>query len=118
MGAWQPRNDRILVERLEGRGVESVTPGGIIIPATTERKARTTADQFRARVVAVGPGALLENGERETIDLQPGDEVLVYSFAEDKSDGSALYTGASGPGKHQLFVRPRDIVCAVGRVAA
>jgi chaperonin GroES len=113
MGAWQPRNDRILVERLEGRGVESITAGGIIIPATTEKRAKTTADHFRARVVAVGPGELLQNGERDAIDLNPGDEVLVYSFAEDKSDGSALYTGAGGPGRNQLFVRPRDIVCAV-----
>lgn len=106
-GTVQPLRDLVLVERLEGHGIETVSPGGIIIPATTEAKAKTKADTFRARVVALGP---------EARDLRVGEVVLVFTWAG--GDGSQLYTGVEALGPHQFFIRPDDIVCVYESEAA
>lgn len=109
----QPLNDRILVKRLEGHGVERVTDGGIIIPATTEAKAKTKADTFRARVLAVGPGRVLESGGRHPVGVEPGEDVVVETWAD--SAEHTLYTGAPGLGPLELFISPDDVVCVVGQ---
>ena len=101
--ALQPTRDRILVERLEGHGIERVTKGGIIIPATTESRAKTKSDTWKGRVVALGPQAPSE--------LKIGDVVIVFTWAD--GDGSKLYVGHEGLGKNQLFVAPDDVVCIV-----
>jgi co-chaperonin GroES (HSP10) len=98
-----PLRDLVLVERLEGHGIERVTKGGIIIPATTEAHAKTRADTFRAVVLAKGPEAPSELALR--------DVVILHTWAE--GDGSTLYTGVRGLEKHHLFVKPDDIVCIV-----
>jgi co-chaperonin GroES (HSP10) len=96
----RPLRDQILVERLEGHGIERTTKGGIILPASLEARARTKSDYFRARVEAVGP---------DVRELAKDDHVLVYTWAD---GGSKLYTGV-GVGRNRLFVTPEDIVCAV-----
>jgi co-chaperonin GroES (HSP10) len=103
-GDVRPLGKRILVERLEGHGIERVTKGGIIIPATTEARAKTKQDTFRAKVLALGPQA------NPTGELAVGDVLIVYTW--DGGDGSTLYTGVSA-GKHRLFIEPDDIVCIV-----
>jgi co-chaperonin GroES (HSP10) len=106
MGDVRPLRDQILVERVTGHGIERVSAGGIVIPATTQGKIQTKDDQFRARVLAMGPDA-----ERETSgDLHVGDEVLVHTWHE---DGDRLYTGVTAMAKGQMFVKPNDIICAV-----
>ena len=101
----QPLGDRILVTRLEGHGIESMSAGGIIIPATAQKSVQTKADQFRARVEAIGPEAarLLRD------ELKPGDEVLLYTY---DADGDRVFTGINC-GEHGIFIRPDDILCAV-----
>lgn len=76
----RPLHDRILVRRLEEQ--ESVR-GGIIIPDSAKEKPQ------QAEVVATGNGKLLENGERLSIDVKPGDRILFgkYSGSEIKVDG-------------------------------
>jgi co-chaperonin GroES (HSP10) len=100
-GEIKPLGNRILVERLEGHGIEETTACGIILPATRESRARFKGDYFRARVKAIGTDVRLAPGE-----LEPGHEVLVYEFGGDK-----LYTGEGTT--HGLFVTLDDIVCAV-----
>ncbi len=101
----RPRGERILVTRLEGHGIETVTPGGIIIPATAEKSVRTKADYFRARVDALGPDA-----ERAYAgDLKPGDEVMVYTYS---GTADSVFTGDDA-GQHRLFVKPDDILGVV-----
>lgn len=97
----KPLRDFLLVERLEGHGVERVTKGGIVIPATNEARAKTKNDYFRARVIAVGPD-VKDPPNPET------EHVLVYTWAGDET----LYTGIHA-GRNRLFIRPDDIVCAV-----
>jgi chaperonin GroES len=76
----RPIYDRVVVTRLEE---EQTSPGGIVIPDTAKEKS------VRGKVVAVGPGKKMENGERHTPDVKKGDEVLFgkYSGSEVKLNG-------------------------------
>jgi chaperonin GroES len=79
----RPLHDRIVVKRLDE---ERKTPGGIVIPDTAAEK------PIRGKVIAVGKGKLLENGEVRPVDLKVGDQVLFgkYTGTEIKVDGEEL----------------------------
>jgi len=76
----RPLQDRIIVKRLEG---EEKTKGGIIIPDSAKEK------PMEGKVVAVGNGKILENGERSKPEVKEGDRVLFgkYAGTEVKIDG-------------------------------
>jgi chaperonin GroES len=76
----RPLHDRILVKRLEK---EQKTAGGIIIPDTAKEKPQ------EAKVVAVGSGKRLDNGEIRALEVKAGDVVLFSKYAgtEVKIDG-------------------------------
>ena len=73
----RPLNDRILVKRVEE---EAKTKGGIIIPGNVQD------EQISGRVVAVGTGRVLDNGETVALNVTEGDEVsmpvAVYNYLE------------------------------------
>ena len=75
----RPLHDRVLVQRLE---LDEQVRGGIIIPDTAKEKPQ------EAKVVAVGPGKLQEDGKRQPMDVKEGDRILVgkYSGSEIKID--------------------------------
>ena len=64
---FRPLHDRVVVRRIDA---EEKTRGGIIIPDTAKEKPQ------EGEVIAVGPGARIENGQVQPLDLQPGDRVL------------------------------------------
>jgi chaperonin GroES len=76
----RPLNDRVLVVRVEA---EPKTSGGIIIPDTAKEKPQ------EGRVVAVGPGAIRDDGSRNPLSVKEGDRVLFSKYAgtEIKIDG-------------------------------
>ena len=76
----RPLYDRILVKRVESEGK---TKGGIIIPDTAKEK------PIEGKVVAVGNGKILENGETKPLEVKKGDRILFgkYSGTEVKIDG-------------------------------
>lgn len=80
---FRPLGDRVLVKRVEE---EQKTKGGIIIPDTAKEKPQ------EGEVVAVGPGARDEDGERIAMDLKAGDRILFgkWSGTEVKVDGEDL----------------------------
>ncbi|MCA8994191.1 MAG: co-chaperone GroES [Planctomycetaceae bacterium] len=75
-----PLDDRVVVEPLSA---EETTAGGIVLPDSAKEKPQ------RGKVVAVGPGRLLESGERCAVSVQIGDEVLFgkYGGTEIEVDG-------------------------------
>src|SRR5438093_10915868 len=68
----RPLDDRVVVEPLEA---EDKTPGGILLPDTAKQKPQ------RGRVLAIGPGKLLDDGKRAAIAIAKGDEVLYGKYA-------------------------------------
>ncbi|MBM3984629.1 MAG: co-chaperone GroES [Planctomycetes bacterium] len=72
MTKLNPLDDRVVIEVLEA---EERTAGGIVLPDTAKEKPQ------RGKVAAVGPGRLLKNGTRATLNLRAGDEVLFGKYA-------------------------------------
>ncbi len=75
-----PLYDRVVVKRVEE---ERTSAGGIVIPDTAAEK------PSRGKVVAVGTGKRLENGQVQPLSVKKGDEVLFgkYSGTEVKLGG-------------------------------
>jgi chaperonin GroES len=76
----KPLYDRLVVKRLEE---EEKTKGGIIIPDAAKEKPQ------EGRVIAVGDGKVLENGQKAPLSVKAGDKILFgkYSGTEIKIDG-------------------------------
>lgn len=92
----KPLQDRVIVKRLEE---ETKTAGGIIIPDTAKEKPQ------QGKVVAVGPGKVLEGGTRVEMTVKGGDLVLFskYAGSEVKVDGDEY-----------LIMREDDILGIIG----
>lgn len=91
----RPLNDRILIERLEA---EQKTAGGILIPDNAKEK------PVEGKVIAVGNGKILENGNRQNMSVKAGDRVIFgkWSGSEVKIDG-----------KEYLLVKEDEILAVV-----
>ncbi|HEY6564709.1 MAG TPA: co-chaperone GroES [Pirellulaceae bacterium] len=76
----RPLDDRIVVEPMEA---EEMTAGGIVLPDTAKEKPQ------RGTVIAVGPGKLLDNGQRGALSVAVGDQVIYgkYGGTEIEVDG-------------------------------
>ena len=93
----RPLHDRVVVKR---EPEERKSPGGIVIPDTASEKPTF------GKVVAVGQGKVLENGQTRTLDLKVGDRVLFgkYSGTEVKVDNQDL-----------VVMREDDVMAVVER---
>lgn len=91
----RPLQDRLVVERLES---ENTTTGGIVIPDSSKEK------PAKAKVLAVGPGKTLDNGDKRGLDVEVGNTVLFgkYAGTEVKEDGKEL-----------LIIREDDVLAII-----
>ena len=76
----RPLGEKVLIERIEAEGK---TAGGIVLPDTAKEKPR------EGKVIALGDGKLLKNGERAKFQVKKGERVLFSSYGgtEVKIDG-------------------------------
>ena len=91
----QPLHDNVLIEREKGEGK---TKAGIIIPDSQKER------PSRGRVIAGGPGAILDNGSLKTLDVKDGDLVLFgkYSGVDVKLES-----------KEYLLMKEKDIIAVI-----
>ena len=77
----KPLDDRVVVEPMTA---EETTAGGIVLPDSAQEKPQ------RGTIVAVGPGKLLDSGERGDLSVTVGDEVIFgkYGGSEIEVDGN------------------------------
>lgn len=68
----RPLSDRIVVKPLAR---ETVTKSGIVLPDTAKEKPQ------EGEVLAVGPGKVLDNGNRPQLEVQVGQRVLFARYA-------------------------------------
>lgn len=68
----RPLQDRVVVRRKEE---ETKTAGGIVLPGSAAEK------PAQGEVLAVGPGRIMENGEKRPVDLKVGDTVVFGKYA-------------------------------------
>ncbi len=93
---FNPLDDRVLVEQ---SSAEETTAGGIVLPDTAKEKPQ------RGKVIAVGPGKLLDNGQRATLSVKVGDEVFYGKYAGTEVEMS---------GDKYVIVRENDILAIIG----
>lgn len=75
----RPLGDRVVVKVVK----QEMTAGGIVLPDTAQEKPQM------GEVIAVGPGRILDNGERSKMDVATGNKILFAKYAgtEVKLDG-------------------------------
>src|SRR6266481_5407926 len=71
----RPLGDRIVVRREESA---EKTAGGIVLPDSAKSKPQ------RGKVLAAGPGRLLKDGTRRSLQVKEGDTVLFTAWAGDE----------------------------------
>lgn len=76
----RPLGDRVVIKVLAS---EEKTKSGIVLPDTAKEKPQI------GEVLAVGPGRVLDNGSRATLEVKVGDKVIYSKFSgnEVKEDG-------------------------------
>ena len=91
----RPLNDKIVVEKVEA---QDKTEGGIFLPSVSQEK------PLEGVVIAVGPGALNDKNERQSMQVKENDRVLYskYSGTEIKANGKEL-----------LIISEKDILAVV-----
>jgi len=91
----KPLGNRLVVEPIEQ---EERTAAGIVLPETAKEKPQ------KGVVIAAGPGARNESGERQVMDVKVGDQVLYakYGGTEIKMDGKTL-----------LILREDDVLAVI-----
>ena len=79
--ALKPLDDRVVIQPTEA---EEKTKGGILLPDTAKQKPQ------QGKIVAAGPGKLLDNGNRATLAVAVGDLVLYgkYSGSDVEVEGT------------------------------
>lgn len=89
-----PLGEKLLIKRIEAEGK---TAGGIVLPDSAKEKPR------EGKIIAVGNGKLLKNGERAKFQIKKGDRVLFSSYGgtEVKFDGE------------EYLLMPEDDILAV-----
>ena len=68
----RPLGDRVVIKPLAR---EEVTKSGIVLPDTAKEKPQ------QGEVLAIGPGRVLDNGDRVALDVKTGDKVLFAKYA-------------------------------------
>jgi chaperonin GroES len=92
----KPLGDRIVIELVES---EEKTASGIVLPDSAKEKPQ------EGKVVAVGTGRVLDNGERVALEVSVGDRIIFSKYAG---------TEVKYQGTEYLIVRENDILAVVG----
>ena len=91
----RPLDDRVVIERTES---EDTTAGGIYLRDTAKEK------PLRGEVIAVGPGKMLDSGERADLSVETGDTVLFAKFGG---------TEVEVEGRELIILRESDLLAKV-----
>lgn len=71
MASLKPLGDKVVVQLVEQ---EEKTASGIYLPDSAKKKPQ------EGKVIAVGEGRTLDNGERNTLSVKVGDRVLFSKY--------------------------------------
>ena len=92
----KPLGDRIIVKPLDP---EEKTKGGIVLPDTAKEKPQ------EGKVMAVGKGKILDNGNVQTPEVKVGDRILYGKYS-----GSEITTK---DGEELLIMREEDVLAII-----
>lgn len=72
----KPLNDKIIIKPI---AQDEVTKSGIVLPDTIDKE-----KPERGEVIAIGPGKLLENGQRAQMSVKVGDKIMFKKYGPDE----------------------------------
>ena len=91
----KPLGDRLIIKPVDE---EETTASGLVLPDTAKEKPQ------KGKVLAVGDGAIGEDGSRRPLDVAEGDEVLYSKYGG---------TDITVEGEELLVLRESDILAKV-----
>jgi chaperonin GroES len=91
----KPLGDRVIIELIES---EDKTASGIVLPDTAKEKPQ------EGKVIAVGTGRVLDNGERVSLEVAQGDRIIFSKYAG---------TEVKYEGNEYLILRESDILAII-----
>ncbi|TFE00700.1 co-chaperone GroES [Jeotgalibacillus salarius] len=91
----KPLGDRVIIELVES---EEKTSSGIVLPDSAQEKPQ------EGKIVAVGTGRVLENGERVELEVSVEDRIIFSKYAG---------TEVKYQGTEYLILRESDILAVV-----
>ncbi len=92
----KPLGDRVIIELVAS---EEKTASGIVLPDTAKEKPQ------EGKVVSVGTGRVLDNGERVALEVAVGDRIIFSKYAG---------TEVKYEGTEYLILRESDILAVIG----
>lgn len=72
----KPLHDHVIVKAITK---DEVTKSGIVLPDTIDKE-----KPEKGEVIAVGPGKLMENGQRAEMSVKIGDKVMFKKYSPDE----------------------------------
>jgi len=93
----RPLDNRVVLEPLDA---QDKTTGGIYLPDTAKEKPQV------GKVVAAGPGKLLDDGKRNPMSVKVGDEVIYGKYTGNEVEVE---------GKKLVILRESDLLGIVDR---
>ncbi|UCH27109.1 MAG: co-chaperone GroES [Trueperaceae bacterium] len=91
----KPLGDKVIVEVIDE---PQTTAGGIVLPDSAKEKSQ------RGKVLAVGSGKLLDNGERVPLEIKEGDTIVFAKYGG---------TEVNLEGKELMILSERDVHAVV-----
>ena len=92
----KPLHDQVIIKPIQE---DEMTKSGLVLPDTAEKERPE-----KGEVVAVGPGRLLENGQRAEMSVKVGDKVIFKKYAPDE---------VKIKDKEMYVIREGDIIAVV-----
>lgn len=92
----KPLGDRVVIELVES---EEKTASGIVLPDSAKEK------PSEGKVIAVGTGRVLDNGERVALEVKENDTIIFSKYAG---------TEVKYQGNEYLILRESDILAVIG----
>ncbi|QOR66859.1 co-chaperone GroES [Cytobacillus suaedae] len=92
----RPLGDRVVIELVQS---EEKTASGIVLPDSAKEKPQ------EGKIIAVGTGRVLENGERVALEVSVDDRIIFSKYAGTE----VKYEGAE-----YLILRESDILAILG----
>ncbi|WP_409291117.1 co-chaperone GroES [Peribacillus sp. SCS-26] len=92
----RPLGDRVVIELVQS---EEKTASGIVLPDTAKEK------PSEGKVVSVGTGRVLDNGEKVALEVSEGDRIIFSKYAG---------TEVKYEGSEYLILRESDILAVIG----
>ena len=72
----KPLHDNVVVKAV---AMDETTKSGIVIPETIDKE-----KPEKGEIIAIGPGKILENGQRASMSVKVGDKVMFKKYSPDE----------------------------------